>query len=64
VLKRFRVSGGIKMKKNGTFYMPAEWQTHERTIIEWPVKASLCKPENHAEVLESYGSVIKSIAEI
>lgn len=48
------------MKRN--FYMPAEWVDHERTIIEWPIKDSLCFPENHIEVLESYGEVVKAIS--
>ena len=43
--------------------MPAEWQKHQRTIIEWPVKNSLCWPENHKEVLKAYANVINAILE-
>ncbi|MDA3846438.1 MAG: agmatine deiminase family protein [Vallitaleaceae bacterium] len=51
------------MNEKHDFYMPAEWQTHERTIIEWPVKTSMCYPENHIQVLEVFTSIIKAIAE-
>ena len=44
------------------FAMPAEWQRHERTLIEWPVKASLVWPENYAEVCTGYAEVAKAIA--
>lgn len=44
------------------FFMPAEWERHERTLIEWPVKDSLVWPENYKEVCEGYATVAKAIA--
>lgn len=43
--------------------MPAEWEKHERTFIEWPVKESLVWPDNHEEVIKGYANVINAIAE-
>lgn len=47
---------------NHTFYMPAEWERHERTFVEWPVKESLVWPENYKEVCQGYAAVIQAIA--
>ncbi|MCU9614435.1 agmatine deiminase family protein [Caldibacillus lycopersici] len=44
-------------------FMPAEWETHERTFISWPVKDSLVWPENYQEVCVGYANVAKAIAE-
>lgn len=44
------------------FAMPAEWERHERTLIEWPVKSSLVWPENDAEICVSYADVAKAIS--
>lgn len=43
------------------FYMPAEWEQHERTLIEWPVKDSLVWSENYNKVCEGYANVAKAI---
>lgn len=51
------------MQDNLNYFMPAEWEQHERTIIEWPVKESLVWPENHEEVMKGYANVAKAIAE-
>lgn len=45
------------------FSMPAEWETHERTFIEWPVKDSLVWRENYNEVCEGYSKVAKAISQ-
>lgn len=45
------------------FLMPGEWNKHERTFIEWPVKASLVHPENYEEVLKGYKEVVQAISE-
>ncbi|EKQ56624.1 MULTISPECIES: agmatine deiminase family protein [unclassified Clostridium] len=45
------------------YKMPAEWTTHERTFISWPVKESMCHPENHESVCLGYTEFIKAIAE-
>jgi len=49
--------------KNGNYIMPAEWEQHERTLIEWPVKASLVWPENYDEVSQGYATVANAISE-
>lgn len=51
------------MQDKNWFYMPAEWEKHERTIIEWPVKASLIWPDNYLEVCKGYAEVINAISE-
>lgn len=43
--------------------MPAEWETHERTFIEWPVKESLVWPDNYEQVVNGYCNVINAIAQ-
>lgn len=45
------------------FFMPAEWEEHERSFIEWPVKDSLVWEENYEEVLKGYKEVAKAISE-
>lgn len=45
------------------YYMPAEWEQHERTLMEWPVKASLIWPENFNKVCVGYAKVAKAISE-
>ena len=44
------------------YYMPAEWEQHERTLMEWPVKTSLIWPENYARVCAGYAKVAKAIS--
>ena len=51
------------MHNEKNYYMPAEWEQHEGTLMEWPVKSSLVWPENHAEVCASYAKVAKAISE-
>lgn len=43
--------------------MPAEWEVHERTLIEWPVSNSLVWPENYIEVCKGYAAVANAISE-
>ena len=43
--------------------MPAEWEAHERTLMEWPVRSSLVYPDNHGEVLRGYAAVARAISE-
>ncbi|AGF56229.1 agmatine deiminase [Clostridium saccharoperbutylacetonicum] len=49
--------------KDLNYKMPAEWTTHERTFISWPVKESMCYPENHESVCLGYAEYIKAISE-
>ncbi|MBF7096213.1 agmatine deiminase family protein [Alkalibacter mobilis] len=41
--------------------MPAEWERHERTIIQWPVKKSMIHPDNYLEFCIGYKEIIESI---
>lgn len=51
------------MLNEKNYYMPAEWEQHERTLMEWPVKESLVWPENYNEVCAGYAKVAKAIAQ-
>lgn len=50
------------MENKTQFYMPAEWEKHERTFLEWPVLSSLNYPEDYEKVTKGYADVIKAIA--
>jgi agmatine deiminase len=45
------------------YKMPPEWTKHQRTFIQWPVKDSMCWPENYQEVCLGYANVAKAITE-
>ncbi|UJF33500.1 agmatine deiminase family protein [Paenibacillus hexagrammi] len=45
------------------YKMPAEWTSHERTFISWPVKDSMVYPEDHASVSEGYAELVRALAE-
>jgi agmatine deiminase len=51
------------MVKKYNYSMPAEWEKHERTFIEWPVKESLVWSDNYEEVCKGYAEVAKAIAQ-
>lgn len=51
------------MQKEYNYYMPAEWEKHDRTYMEWPVKDSLVWPENYEEVCKGYAEVANAISE-
>lgn len=44
------------------YSMPPEWAKHERTFISWPVKASMCFPDNHEAVCRGYADIIRAMA--
>ena len=44
------------------YSMPAEWQRHERTLIEWPVQASMVWPDDYNEVCAGYAQVARAIS--
>lgn len=50
------------MQSTTNYFMPGEWEPHERTLIEWPVKASLIWPDNLAKVCKGYAEVAQAIA--
>lgn len=43
--------------------MPAEWEPHRGTLMEWPVSAALVYPENYARVCADYGKIAGAIRE-
>jgi agmatine deiminase len=43
--------------------MPAEWAAHERTLMAWPEKSSLIRPENYGEVQKGYADVARAISQ-
>lgn len=45
------------------YKMPAEWTDHQRTFVSWPVKESLCFPEDYETVCNGYEEIIKAIGE-
>jgi agmatine deiminase len=49
--------------KDFNYKMPAEWTTHQRTFISWPVKESMCYPDDHGRVCQGYVELINAIAE-
>ncbi|SHH14030.1 agmatine deiminase family protein [Clostridium grantii] len=40
--------------KKLNYKMPPEWEEHERTFMSWPVKDSMCYPEDYEFVCENY----------
>ncbi|MFZ7102885.1 MAG: agmatine deiminase family protein [Peptococcaceae bacterium] len=44
------------------YKMPAEWTTHQRTFISWPVQESMCYPEDYESVCRGYGELVTAIA--
>ncbi len=51
------------MQNINNYFMPAEWEKHERTFLEWPVKSSLVWPDNYEEVCVGYSEIAKAISE-
>lgn len=51
------------MQNTTRYSMPPEWEVHERTMISWPVRASLVYPEDYQAVCDGYAEIIRAIAE-
>lgn len=49
------------MNINNSFYMPAEWEKHEGTLICWPVKSSMIWPAHYEEFCRAYADIIDLI---
>jgi agmatine deiminase len=45
------------------FKMPAEWTTHQRTFISWPVQDSMVYPDDYRNVWDGYVELVSAIAE-
>lgn len=51
------------MNQNTVPYkMPPEWEKHQRSFVSWPVKESVCYPENYETICEGYREIIEAIA--
>lgn len=49
--------------KTLNYKMPAEWETHERTFLSWPVRESMCFPNDYERVCLGYAGFIEAIAD-
>ncbi|ADY55031.1 agmatine deiminase [Syntrophobotulus glycolicus DSM 8271] len=49
--------------KDLNYRMPPEWDGHAQTLISWPVRESMCYPEDYASVCQAYAEIIRAIAE-
>lgn len=45
------------------FFMPAEWDNHQRTFISWPVQSSMVYPGDYQSVCRGYGQIVDAVAE-
>lgn len=55
---------GLRMKElTRDFHMPAEWEKHERTLIAFPVRETMCYPEDAARVCAGYAAFAHAISE-
>jgi Peptidylarginine deiminase and related enzymes len=43
--------------------MPAEWEKHERTLISWPVRETMCFPEDYERVCAGYAAFARAVSE-
>lgn len=55
-----KMEGGLYRMND--YYMPPEWEMHDRTFVSWPVKESMVWPENYDNVCKAYGEIINAIA--
>jgi agmatine deiminase len=46
-----------------SYKMPPEWAPHTRTLISWPIQASMCYPGEYEGVCGGYAQTIRAIAE-
>jgi len=51
------------MQNNNNYFMPAEWEQHERTLMEWPVQETLVWPDHYDDLIKGYSEVANAIAE-
>lgn len=55
--------GGTMYPRERSYAMPPEWAEHSRTLISWPVQASMCYPDDYEGVCGAYAETIRAIAE-
>jgi len=46
-----------------SYQMPPEWAEHSRTIVSWPVQASMVYPDEYEETCGAYADMVRAIAE-
>ncbi|WP_276353288.1 agmatine deiminase family protein [Cohnella caldifontis] len=46
-----------------SYAMPPEWAEHARTLISWPIQASMCYPDEYEGVCGAYAETIQAISE-
>ena len=51
----------LATKESPGYRMPGEWETHERTLISWPVRDSMVWPENYEEFCRGFAQVVEAI---
>ncbi|MFT3952686.1 MAG: agmatine deiminase family protein [Oscillospiraceae bacterium] len=51
------------MASDKSFIMPAEWEAHARTLMEWCVRDSVVYPALYAETCAGYAEVVRAISE-
>ena len=49
--------------RNMGYRMPAEWTLHQRTLISWPVQATMCYPSDYERVCQGYAAIVGAVAE-
>ncbi len=55
--------GNWMYPKDEHFRMPAEWQAHQRTLLSWPVRESMCHPEDYERVCRGYAGFAAAVSE-
>lgn len=51
------------LPKDLGYKMPPEWTKHERTFVSWPVRDSMCFPDDYETVSNWYVELVKAISE-
>ncbi len=51
------------MLDSKNFFMPAEWNRHERTLMEWPVQSSMVWPCNFVPFCEGIAALVNAVLE-
>ena len=45
------------------YKMPAEWNSHQRTFVAWPIKESMCFKDDYESVCKGYREIVSAILE-
>ena len=58
-----KMSAGSRGQEHKPYWMPPEWARHERTLVSWPVRESMCQPADYARVCMGYAAMVAAISE-